>query len=278
MKAACTLCPHRCVLEEEQRGFCRARGNAGGEIRCLNYGRLTAIALDPIEKKPLARFFPGSKILSVGSFGCNLRCPFCQNSGISMKSAGDLSEGEALTVPPETLVGKALSLVPEGNVGLAYTYNEPLVGYEYVFDCAKLVRERGLKNVVVTNGMIAERPLEALLPYIDAMNIDLKGFTESFYRKIRGDLGTVKRTIEIADKSCHTEVTTLIIPGENDGEEEIDALSSWLASVNPAMPLHITRFFPRYRMTDRGPTPVETVYRLAAVARRHLRFVQEGNC
>lgn len=278
MKAQCTLCPHRCSLEEGQCGFCRARGNVGGKIQSMNYGRLTAVALDPIEKKPLARFHPGSKILSVGSFGCNLRCPFCQNSTISMKSVKDLSGGEALTVSPEALVEKALELVAYGNIGIAYTYNEPLIGYEYVFDCAKLAKERGLKNVVVTNGMIGEQPLKELLPYIDAMNIDLKGFTEHFYQSIYGDLQTVKRTIEIADKSCHVEITTLIIPGENDGKEEIDALSSWQSSVNPEMPLHITRFFPRYHMTDRGPTPVETVYRLAAVARRHLRYVYEGNC
>lgn len=278
MKAQCTLCPHHCSLEEGQYGVCRARRNVGGKIQSMNYGRLTAIALDPIEKKPLARFRPGSKILSVGSFGCNLRCSFCQNSDISMKSAQNLSEAEAPMVPPEVLVKKALELVSYGNIGIAYTYNEPLVGYEYVLDCAKLAKEQGLKNVVVTNGMIGEQPLMELLPYIDAMNIDLKGFTEHFYQSIRGDLETVKRTIEIADKSCHVEVTTLIIPGENDSEEEIDALSSWLSSVNPEMPLHITRFFPRYHMTDRGPTPVETVYRLAEAARRHLRYVYEGNC
>lgn len=279
MKAQCHLCPHHCSLEEGQLGFCRARANTSGAIRSVNYGQLTAIALDPIEKKPLARFFPGSKILSVGSYGCNLRCSFCQNSELSMKSAEEMREsGQTQEVPPEVLVKKALELIPYGNIGIAYTYNEPLIGYEYVLDCARLAKEQGLKNVVVTNGMISEQPLKELLPCIDAMNIDLKGFTERFYKSIHGDLETVKQTIRLADKSCHVEVTTLIIPNENDSDEEMDALSSWLASVNPEMPLHVTRFFPRYQMTDRGPTPVKSVYHLADVARRHLKYVYEGNC
>lgn len=278
MKMKCTLCPHNCSLEEGQLGVCRARSNVEGCIRSLNYGQLTAIALDPIEKKPLARFYPGSKILSVGSYGCNLRCSFCQNSDISMKSADELIEGQAETVSPEVLVKKALELIPYGNIGIAYTYNEPLIGYEYVYDCARLAKEQGLKNVVVTNGTINEQPLKELLPFIDAMNIDLKGFTERFYQSIHGDLDTVKRTIEIADKCCHVEITTLIIPGENDSDDEMDALAFWLSSVDPEIPLHVTRFFPRYHMTDRRPTPVQTIFQLADVARRHLHYVYEGNC
>jgi len=164
-----------------------------------------------------------------------------------------------------------------GNIGIAYTYNEPLVSYEFVRDCAVLAREKELKNVVVTNGYICSEPLLELLPFIDAMNIDLKAFTDKFYRKMRGDLETVKTTITLAAEQCHVEVTTLVIPGENDSEEEMEQLSSWLASVNPEIPYHISRFFPRFEMQDRGPTPVDTIYRLAGVARKHLKYVYEGN-
>lgn len=166
----------------------------------------------------------------------------------------------------------------EGNIGVAYTYNEPLVGYEFVRDCAGLVHRAGLVNVLVTNGTIGEAPWRALLPLLDAVNIDLKGFTEDWYRRLGGDLATVKRSIALAAEACHLEVTTLVVPGENDTEEEMRALSAWLASVNPNIPLHVSRFFPRHRMQDRPPTPVRTVYRLAEVARDRLRFVYTGNC
>ena len=173
MKTTCAICFHHCALDDGQLGLCHARRNRDGEIICENYGMLTAIALDPIEKKPLARFYPGSMILSVGSYGCNLRCPFCQNSDISMDN-GEHVRTER--VSPEALVEKALELTGEGNIGIAFTYNEPLVGYEYVRDCAALAHKKNLKNVVVTNGTICEQPLRELLPNIDAMNIDLKGF------------------------------------------------------------------------------------------------------
>ena len=275
MKSVCEICPHHCALEVGQTGLCRARRNSGGRVVCENYGKVTSLSLDPIEKKPLRRFYPGAKILSVGSYGCNLRCPFCQNSTISM---ADGEHARIVEVSPEGLAEKAEELVVRGNIGIAYTYNEPLVGYEFVRDCAALVKERGLKNVAVTNGCICEEPLIELLPLIDAMNIDLKGFTGRFYKMVGGDLKTVMRTIERSAKSCHVEVTTLVIPGENDSEEEMDALSGWLASVDAEIPLHVTRFFPCFHMTDRGPTPVETVYRLAEIARGHLRYVYEGNC
>lgn len=173
---------------------------------------------------------------------------------------------------------EARRLVDRGNIGVAYTYNEPLVGYEYVRDCAALVHEAGLLNVLVTNGTIEEEPWLELLPLMDGVNIDLKGFTEHWYRTLGGDLASVKRSISLAASRCHVEVTTLIVPGENDTEEEIRALSGWLASVSPHIPLHISRFFPRHLMMDRPPTPVETVYRLADVARERLRYVYTGNC
>jgi len=275
MRAVCTICPHHCRLDEGQLGACRARIGKDGEVACENYGKLTAIALDPIEKKPLYHFHPGSRILSVGSYGCNLNCPFCQNCDISMVGGKYIG---TTRVDCQELVDKALALRDRGNIGIAYTYNEPLIGFEFVRDCACLARAQGLKNVVVTNGYICEEPLLALLPLIDAFNIDLKGFTEGYYRKLRGDLATVKRTIELAAGRTHVEVTTLIVPGENDTEEEIDALSAWLAGISPDIPLHITRFFPRWRMTDREATPIGLIYRLAEVARKNLKYVYEGNC
>jgi pyruvate formate lyase activating enzyme len=274
MKTVCGICPHRCALEEGQTGFCRARVCREGSVVCGNYGRVTSLALDPIEKKPLNRFYPGSLILSVGSYGCNLRCPFCQNCDISMADATI----ETVFLSPEDLVRRALAFKDKGNIGIAYTYNEPLIGYEYVMDCARLAHENGLLNVAVTNGYLSEKPLRNLLPHLDAMNIDLKGFTERFYKKLCGGLETVKRTVELASKDCHVEVTTLLVPGENDSKEEMEALSSWLSSLNPELPLHVSRFFPRYKMRDRDATPVKTVYELADVARRHLKYVYTGNC
>lgn len=274
MKAVCTLCPRRCSLEEGQRGFCRARENRGGQVVCTAYGRLTSLALDPIEKKPLRRFFPGSRILSAGSYGCNLRCPFCQNWEISMADAA----APTTAVSPEALVRRALELRPAGSIGLAFTYNEPLTAYEYVRDCAHLAHAAGLKTVLVTNGCFLREPLEALLGDIDAMNIDLKGFTPDFYRLVGGDLRTVQEAITLSAARCHVEVTTLIVPGLNDSESEMDAEARWLASVDPELPLHVTRFFPCHEMQDRGPTPVETVLRLRDAAARHLRWVYTGNC
>ena len=274
MKLACELCFHRCRLDERQTGFCRARGNRNGKIVSLNYGKLTALALDPIEKKPLRRFHSGSLILSVGSFGCNLHCPFCQNAGIAAVG----SEAYTQDCSPEQLVQEALRLREQGNIGIAYTYNEPLVGYEYVRDCAELVHQAGMLNVLVTNGTIEEGPWKALLPLLDAVNIDLKGFSDTWYRRLGGDLATVKRSIDLAAQHCHIEVTTLIVPGENDSEDEMRALSAWLASVSPEIPLHVSRFFPQHQMQDRPPTPVQTVYRLAEVARERLRYVYTGNC
>lgn len=274
MKVECEICPHHCKLEEGQLGLCRGRINRKGQVVSENYGKLTAFALDPIEKKPLYHFHPGSRILSIGSYGCNLNCPFCQNCDISMAGGKEI---EYQKVTCEELVEKALQLKSRGNIGIAYTYNEPLIGYEFVRDCAKKMKSAGLKNVVVTNGYINKEALTELLPLIDAFNIDLKGFTEEYYHKLRGDLATVKQSIELAAAESHVEITTLIVPGENDSEEEMEALSGWLASVNPEIPLHISRFFPRFKMQDRSSTPVEQVYRLAAVARRKLKYVHEGN-
>lgn len=262
------------MIEDGHTGFCGARSNVDGKVTCTNYGKVTSLALDPIEKKPLHRYMPGSGILSVGSYGCNLRCPFCQNCDISM---ADMSTAKTYSLSPQQLVDKALEQRASGNIGIAYTYNEPLIGYEYVFDCASLAQNSGLKNVLVTNGYVCEKPLRGILPLIDAMNIDLKGFTEAFYKKLSGDLETVKRTITIAAESCHIEVTTLIIPGENDSDTEMASLSQWLAAVRPDIPLHLSRFFPRYHYKDKSPTPAETLYRLRDIAKQHLKYVYLGN-
>ena len=274
MNVLCEICPHGCQIEEGHTGFCGARGNRGGQVTAVNYGKVTSLALDPIEKKPLHRYMPGSHILSVGSYGCNLRCPYCQNCVISM---ADGSTAETHEFSPEQLIEQALTLRRRGNIGIAYTYNEPLIGYEFVYDCAVLAHQHGLKNVLVTNGYICEKPLKEILPMIDAMNIDLKGFTEGFYKKLSGDLETVKRTIALSSEHCHIEVTTLVIPGENDGADEMAALSKWLGGVKPDIPLHLSRFFPRYQYADRSPTPPETLYRLRDIAKEHLNDVYLGN-
>lgn len=277
MKTKCQVCIHNCALAPGQTGLCGARKNEGGEIICDNYGLITSIALDPIEKKPLRDFHSGSMILSVGSYGCNLRCPFCQNHEISMADRGG---PETEYVSPRQLADTALTWKEQkraGNIGVAYTYNEPLVGWEYVRDTARLVREYGMVNVLVTNGTASQKVLEELLPWIDAMNIDLKGFREEYYRKLGGDLETVKAFITRAAESCHVELTTLIVPGENDSPEEMGAQAKWIAGLNPAIPLHITRFFPRYRMKDREATDVDQLYRLAGIAGRYLERVYVGN-
>lgn len=268
---------HHCALEPGQTGLCRARKNEGGKIVCDNYGMLTSMALDPIEKKPLHDFHPGSMILSVGSFGCNLRCPFCQNHEISMADGRSLDVGQA---SPGQLAATALTWKEQkkaGNIGIAYTYNEPLVGWEFVRDTARLVREYGMLNVLVTNGTASLQVLEELLPWIDAMNIDLKGFREEYYRKLGGDLETVKAFIARAAESCHVELTTLVVPGESDSPEDMEAQAKWIAGLSPAIPLHITRFFPRYRMRDREATDVELLYRLAGTAGKYLEKVYVGN-
>ncbi len=275
MKKLCEVCFHQCSLEEGQAGICRARGNREGRIIPLNYGRITSMALDPIEKKPLRMFCPGSMILSVGSFGCNLRCPFCQNHEISMAGEKDCMN---VTIMPEELAAKAAALKNHGNIGVAYTYNEPLVGWEFVRDTSILVKKLGMKNVIVTNGSVNDWILSELLPFTDAVNIDLKGFTESYYKKVDGDLKAVKHAIECAVKVCHVELTTLIVPGENDMPEEIEEMSRWIGSVSPLIPLHITRFFPRWRMTDRKAGDIRHLYSLVETARKHLKYVFAGNC
>ena len=276
-RAVCTTCPRHCLLADGETGFCRARKAKGGKVVCANYGRITSLALDPIEKKPLAFFKPGSKVLSVGSYGCNMRCPFCQNDAISQRGECEVAFQAAT---PAELADAALRLKAErGNIGLAYTYNEPLVGWEFVRDCAREVRARELANVLVSNGCAEENVVEEIAPFIDAANIDLKGPSQEFYDWAGGDFAAVCGTIRILHSArCHVEVTTLVVPGRNDSDADIDAIAAFIASVSPDIPLHVTRFFPRWQMADSQPTPVATVRRLADVARRRLSRVLVGNC
>ncbi|MBP7344338.1 MAG: AmmeMemoRadiSam system radical SAM enzyme [Clostridia bacterium] len=275
MKIKCMICPHGCRLSEGEIGLCHARMNKDNEIICRNYAKLTSIALDPIEKKPLYRFHPKSMILSVGSYGCNLKCPFCQNHEISM---ADDNEVKTYYTPPDFLVNMALSMRNRNNIGIAYTYNEPLISYEYVMDCSILAHKKGLKNILVTNGYVCPEPLLKLLLHIDALNIDLKAFNNSFYRKIGGDLETVKNTIATASSKCHVEITTLVIPDENDSVEEIVNASRWIASIDENIPYHITAFYPRYKFSDKEPTSSEQIYNLVKQAGKYLKYVYAGNC
>ena len=285
--AICKTCFRHCDIPEGGLGFCGARTCEDGVVTAANYGKVTSLALDPIEKKPLARFHSGSMILSAGSYGCNLRCPFCQNYEISWSKEAFRFAEKAEYISPEELANIAESCRSRGNIGVAFTYNEPLIGYEYIRDAARLVHERGMYNVIVTNGTADLSVLEEIAPYIDAMNIDLKGFTDSYYKDVLGgDRGMVMDFITEAVKRCHVELTTLIVPGENDSEEEMRELTRWVAaltdadgtSIGQTIPLHITRFFPRFNMTDRSATDIDQIYRLVDIAREELQYVYSGNC
>ena len=283
--AVCEVCFRHCDIREGALGACKARTCRDGIIVAANYGRSTALALDPIEKKPLSRFCPGSKILSYGSYGCNLFCPFCQNYDISRTDGSEFEPDDRIT--PVELADIAYKFRDRGNIGVAYTYNEPLVSYEFVRDTARLVKEKGLKNVLVTNGT-AELPiLEEILPYIDAMNIDIKSMSEKTYRDVlKGDLKTTKAFIERAVKDCHVELTMLIVTDMNDSEDEMRELTDWIAglkdkdgnTIGSRIPLHISRFFPRYKITDRPATDVGRIYKLADLAREKIAYVYTGNC
>jgi pyruvate formate lyase activating enzyme len=267
----CGLCPHACLIRPGGLGRCRVRRNREGTLELPFYGRLSSVAVDPIEKKPLYHYHPGESILSVGFLGCSFHCPFCQNYRIS-QDTGVPTEA----VSPEELVALAQR---EGSFGIAYTYSEPLVHLEYVLECSRLARARGLKNVLVSNGFINPEPAEELLGVLDAANIDLKSFNPEFYRKeIGGELEEVKRflTQAYAHGRVELEVTTLVIPTRNDSPEEMEAIAAFLASLDPAIPMHLSAYYPQYRYTL-PPTPPATLRELAQVARRHLHYVYLGN-
>ena len=267
----CTLCPQACRLQEGERGLCRVRFRHGDKVCLSSYGQVSALALDPIEKKPLYHFYPGALILSVGTVGCNLRCGFCQN--------WEIAHGEAPTeyLSPKNLVELADNYRARGNIGLAYTYSEPLVWYEYVYDTARLAREKGLKNVLVTNGYLNPEPLRELLPFIDAVNLDIKAWEDGFYRRhCEGRVGPVRKAAEIMAKMVHLEVTNLLIPGENDQEEEIRELVRFLAGLDRRIPLHFSRYFPHYQL-ELPPTPLRVLENAFKLAKEELHYVYIGN-
>lgn len=276
---ACDVCPRACLLAPCATGACRARANVEGHIRPTGYGRVTSLAIDPVEKKPLACWHGGCKVVSLGGYGCNLRCPWCQNHTISQAGERDVPWRE---FEPQDVVDLTLGAQRSDGrvVGIAYTYNEPLVCWEFVRDTAMLARGAGLLNVLVTAGCVSGRVVREVAPLMDAVNIDLKSVRESTYRMLGGDLATVQDAIRAfaAEPGCHVEVTTLVVPGVNDSREEINELSRWLAGVDSRIVLHVTRFFPAWRKRDCAPTPVQTVYELADVARQNLPRVFTGNC
>lgn len=267
----CQLCPHHCLLKEGQAGICRVRVLRQGVLQALNYGEVTSLALDPIEKKPLYHFYPGSMILSAGTWGCNFACSFCQNYRIAHETP------PTRYIDPAVMLQIALEYRPEGSIGLAFTYNEPMMWHEYMMDLAPLLKEQDLKVVLVTNGYVESQPLKDMLPFIDAMNIDVKAFNDQFYKRLcKAGLDHVKQTVENAMQHAHVEITTLLIPGENDQEDEIRALARWLASLNPETVLHLSRYFPAYKM-NLPPTPVNTLKRARDIAREYLQHVYLGN-
>lgn len=270
-KLRCRLCPFHCVIADGTCGRCSVRCNEGGRLWARSYGRITAANLDPIEKKPLYHFYPGSVILSLGSFGCNLTCEFCQNWNISQGAppSQELSPNDAAQL--------AKNALGRGNIGIAYTYNEPLISFEYLMDTGQLVREAGMVNVLVTNGIVEPEPLEELLPLVDAMNVDIKSIRPTFYRKLCGGDGlAARRTVEMSWGRCHVEITNLIIPGENDSDEDLRDLFDWAASVSRRLPLHLSRYHPDYKLGN-PPTPSTTLRRAYEMARERLDFVYVGN-
>ena len=269
-KVRCLLCPNYCLLKKGQTGKCGVRQNQDGRLYSLIYGEATSVALDPIEKKPLYHFHPGKFILSLGTKGCNLKCPWCQNWSISQDLA---SPTERIT--PEEIVARAKQLK---SFGIAYTYNEPFVWYEFVCDTARLAHREGLKNVLVTNGYVNQKPLEEIIGFIDAMNIDVKSMEESFYQKYcQGMLLPVLKTAEFSAAKCHIEITNLIIPTLNDQEENFRKLTDWIEErLGKDTPLHFSRYFPAHK-TDLAPTPIETLKKAQAIAKEKLRYVYLGN-
>jgi len=266
----CLLCPQGCRIGEGELGRCRVRRNVAGKLRSLNYSRISSAHWDPIEKKPLFHFHPGSPILSLGTVGCNLACAFCQNWSISQDTVGT----QRLT--PDEAVEQARR--EASNVGIAYTYNEPFIWYEFVSETARLAKAAGMKNVLVTNGYVNEAPLREVLPYIDAMNVDIKSMSEDFYRELcRGRPEPPRRTVEIArEAGCHVEVTNLVIPNWNDGDDDLQGLIEWVAGLGRDVPLHFSRYHPDYKLTE-PPTPAETLVKAREMAQQKLDYVYVGN-
>ncbi len=276
-KVSCFLCSHHCLISDGKFGICQVRENRGGVLYTHAYGELIARNVDPIEKKPLYHFFPGSRSFSIAAVGCNFRCGFCQNWQISQvkeaKSLGLRSE----EVKPEAVVHEA---VQTGSKSIAYTYTEPTIFFEYAYEISQLAKKAGLLNVFVTNGYMTEEMIRTIHPALDAANIDLKSFRDDYYRKVCGGrLGPVLKSIEIMKKlNIWVEVTTLLLPGQNDSEEELSQIANFLAGLGPSIPWHISRFYPQYKMEDLEATPIETLNQAYDIGKKAgLRYVYLGN-
>ncbi|MFQ5975277.1 MAG: AmmeMemoRadiSam system radical SAM enzyme, partial [Candidatus Hydrothermarchaeales archaeon] len=272
-KVHCKLCSRGCIVKEGKRGFCRVRENRKGKLYTLNYALASSIASDPIEKKPLFHFHPGTNVFSLGTLSCNFRCLHCQNYTISQV---DLDKGYLQEVKPKKAVEMARKW---GCEGIAWTYNEPTIWFEYSFDTAKLAKDAGLYTVYVTNGYMTEEALDTISPYLDAMNVDVKGFTEKFYKEVcKAKLKPVLRTVEnAAAMGMHLEITNLLIPGYNDDEEEIKNLVDWVAGVDDSIPLHFSRFHPDYELRNIHATPSKTLEKAMKIASKKLKYVYIGN-
>jgi pyruvate formate lyase activating enzyme len=274
-KVQCNLCPHYCIIENEDYGKCLVRKNKNGTLYSENYKQLCSVSIDPIEKKPLYHFYPGKNILSIGSVGCNLKCKFCQNYHISQSGVENFSLLQSYT--SDEVVDIALQQT--SNIGIAYTYNEPVIWYEYVLETAKKAHKRGLKNVLVSNGFINPKPLKLLLPYFDAFSIDLKGFAESFYQdftssRLKPVLNTLKLIVE---SGKHLEITNLVVTGINDDENNFREMTQWIAKkCGENAVLHISRYFPMFKIKNL-PTPESKLESLYKIAKENLNFVYLGN-
>ena len=278
-KVRCLACAHYCVIQEGKTGICGVRENIGGELQLLVYGKPAAIQVDPIEKKPLYHFMPGTKILSLGTFGCNFRCGFCQNWDISQQRLSEL--GYRLQESDDWLPERIVSYAVEHKIpSIAYTYNEPTIFVEYAYDIMVLAKEKGLKNVFVSNGYESKETLDYIGPYLDAINIDLKSFSNGFYQKNCGaKLQPVLDTIRRVHKmKIWQEITTLVIPGENDVEEELKQIADFIVSVDPGIPWHLSRFHPDYKMMNKGVTSYESLVRVREIGlAAGLKYVYLGN-
>jgi pyruvate formate lyase activating enzyme len=275
-KVKCRLCPHECEINDTKYGVCKVRVNRGGELFTENYGIVSSMGFDPIEKKPLYHFFPGSEILSIGSIGCNLQCDFCQNWQISQTSKSDFKRANNRYAYSEIV---QLALSKKNNIGVAYTYNEPTVFFEFMLEIAIAAREEGLKNVMVTNGFINKEPLSKLNQFIDAYNVDLKAFIDDFYIKFtKSQLEPVKKTlVNIAKAGKHLEITNLVIPGLNDNSEKFKEMVKWInENTGEKTVLHISRYYPSYKF-KKEPTSVEKMLQLYEIAKKQLKHVYLGN-
>lgn len=265
---SCELCPHNCKIAVNKTGICKVRKNIDGKLYSLNYSKISSFGIDPIEKKPLYHFYPGTEVLSLGSWGCNMACSFCQNWQISQKKP------QLKTIKPEKIIETAL----EKEIDLiAYTYSEPIVFYEFMLETAKLAQEAGLKNIIISNGFINQKPLKRLIPFLDAANIDLKAFNNDFYEQhCKGGLEAVKKTIKMLAEEIHLEVTNLIVTDLNDDLVELEELFRWLAGIKTGIPLHLSRYHPAYKL-DNPPTDLKLMKKAYKKAKKYLDHVYLGN-